>query len=105
MSTWAAVSIVAVVGAMTYSMRAVAIVALANRAIPPWAERGLRYVGPAVLAALAVNLAAGGDGGPSIDPAEALALLVGGGVAWWKKNVLVSLAAGMLTLWVVAALV
>ena len=34
-----------------------------------------------------------------------LALLVAGGVAWWKKNVLVSLAAGMLTLWVVAALV
>ena len=40
-----------------------------------------------------------------MDVAEALALLVAGGVAWWKKNVLVSLAAGMLTLWVVAALV
>ena len=105
MSTWAAVLIVAAVGVMTYSMRAVAIVALANRTIPPWAERGLRYVGPAVLAALAINLAAGGEGGPSMDVAEALALLVAGGVAWWKKNVLVSLAAGMLTLWVVAALV
>ena len=104
MSTWAAVLIVAAVGVMTYSMRAVAIVALANRTIPPWAERGLRYVGPAVLAALAINLAAGGEGGPSMDVAEALALLVAGGVAWWKKNVLVSLAAGMLTLWVVAAL-
>ena len=105
MSTWAAVLIVAAVGVMTYSMRAVAIVALANRTIPPWAERGLRYVGPAVLAALAINLAAGGEGGPSMDVAEALALLVAGGGAWWKKNVLVSLAAGMLTLWVVAALV
>ena len=104
MSTWAAVLIVAAVVVMTYSMRAVAIVALANRTIPPWAERGLRYVGPAVLAALAINLAAGGEGGPSMDVAEALALLVAGGVAWWKKNVLVSLAAGMLTLWVVAAL-
>lgn len=104
MSTWAAVLIVAAVGVMTYSMRAVAIVALANRTIPTWAERGLRYVGPAVLAALAVNLAAGGEGGPSMDLAEALALLVAGGVAWWKKNLLVSLAAGMLTLWVAAAL-
>ena len=59
MSVWSAVLIVAMVGLMTYGMRAVAIVALAKRAIPPWAERALRSVGPAVLAALTINLAAG----------------------------------------------
>lgn len=51
MSSWAAILIVAMLGLMTYSMRAVAIVALAQRTIPSAAERALRYVGPAVLAA------------------------------------------------------
>jgi branched chain amino acid efflux pump len=104
-SAWSAIAIVAVVAVMTYSMRAVAVVALANRAIPTWADRALRSVGPAVLAALTVNLAAGGEGGPNLDVAEALALAVAGGLALWKRNLLVSLGAGMVTLWVVSALV
>ena len=104
MSTWAAILIVGMVGTMTYSMRAVAIVALANRSIPPWAERGLRSVGPAVLAALTFNLAAGGDGGPSMEVAEALALLVAGAAALWKRNLLLTIGVGMLTLWVASAL-
>lgn len=105
MSTWSAVAIVAVIGLMTYSMRAVAIVTLADRAIPAWAERALRSVGPAVLAALTVNLAAGGEGGPGMEVAEMLSLAVAGGVALWRKNLLVSLSAGMVTLWVVSAVV
>ncbi len=105
MSTWSAVAIVAVVGLMTYSMRAVAIVSLADREVPAWAERALRSVGPAVLAALTVNLAAGGEGGPSMEIAEVLALVAAGGAALWRKNLLVSLAAGMITLWVVSAFV
>ena len=104
MSVWSAVLIVAMVGLMTYAMRAVAIVALANRAIPPWAERALRSVGPAVLAALTFNLAAGGEGGPSMELPEALALLVAGGVALWKRNLLISLSAGMIILWIASAL-
>jgi branched-subunit amino acid transport protein len=105
MSVWSAALIVAMVGLITYSMRAVAIVALANRTIPPAAGRALRYVGPAVLAALTFNLAAGGEGGPSMEPAQALALLVAGGVAWWRKNLILTLGAGMLTLWVASALI
>jgi branched-subunit amino acid transport protein len=99
MSAWSAVLIVAIVGLMTYSMRAVAIVALANRTIPAPVARALRSVGPAVLAALAINLAAGGEGGPSLQPAEALALVVAGAAAWWKKNLILTLLAGMTTLW------
>lgn len=104
MSTWSAVLIVAVVGVMTYSMRAVVIVALANREIPAQVERALRSVGPAVLAALAINLAAGGDGGPSLEVAEAGALLVAGGVALWRKNLISTLLAGMAALWVLSAI-
>lgn len=95
-----AMLIVAVVGLMTYSMRAVAIVALANRSIPPWAEVALRSVGPAVLAALAINLAVGGEGDPGIDVAQGLALVVTAAVAWWRRNLLLTLVAAMVTLWV-----
>ncbi len=105
MSMWASITIVAMVGLMTYSMRAVVIVAMANRTIPAPIERALRSVGPAVLAALAINLAAGGEGGPSLEVAEAVALLVAGGVAWWRRNLIVTLLAGMTALWLVTWLV
>lgn len=99
MSTWSAVLIVAIVGLMTYSMRAVVIVAMANRTIAPPVERALRSVGPAVLAALAVNLAAGGEGGPSLAWVEALALIAAGVAAWKFRNLIATLVAGMVTLW------
>lgn len=104
MSAWSAAAIVAVVGAMTYSMRAVVIVALANRTIPPAVERALRNVGPAVLAALAINLAAGGEGGPSLSWAEVAALVAAGLVARWRRNLIWSLVAGMAVLWLLSAL-
>lgn len=104
MSAWPAFAVVLMVGAMTYAMRASVIVALAGRTIPQPIERALRQVGPAVLAALAINLAAGGEGGPHLALAEAAALVVAGGVAWWRRNVLWTLLAGMSTLWVLSAI-
>jgi len=101
MSAWSAIVIVSVVGVMTYSMRAVVIVAMANRVIPPSVARALRSVGPAVLAALAVSLAVGGDGGPSLEIAEAAGLAVASVAAWRTKNLIVTLLAGMTTLWLV----
>lgn len=105
MSAFSAVAIVVLVGSITYAMRASVIVALADRPIPVAVERALRNVGPAVLAALAVNLAAGGDGGPHLEIAEAAALVVAGLTGWWKRNLLISLFAGMATLWVLTALI
>ncbi|NNE10617.1 MAG: AzlD domain-containing protein [Ilumatobacter sp.] len=104
MTTTAAIAVVLIVGAMTYTMRASVIVALANRTIGPRLERSLKMVGPAVLAALAINLAAGGEGGPNLDLAEAAALFAAGVVARWRRSLLWSLAAGMLALWIVSAL-
>lgn len=105
MNAWSALAVTAVVGVMTYGMRAVAIVGLAGRTIPLPLQRMLKSVGPAVLAALALNLAAGGEGsGPAISWPETLSLLVAGGTAWWTRNVIASLAAGMSVLWVASAL-
>lgn len=105
MSAWTSISIVVAVAAITYAMRAWAIVALAGRTMPTPVERALRNVGPAVLAALAVNLAAGGDGAPNLEPAVAAALVAAGVVAWWLRSVLWSLSCGMAVLWVATAIV
>jgi branched-subunit amino acid transport protein len=99
MSAWSSLGLVLVVGLLTYAMRASVIVAAANRPIPPSVERALRSVGPAVLAALAVSLAAGGEGGPNLDVAEAVALAVAGVAAWTTKNLIATLVAGMGALW------
>jgi branched-subunit amino acid transport protein len=104
MSVWSSIAIVAGVGLMTYSMRAIVIVALADRTIPASLDRALRNVGPAVLAALAVNLAAGGEGGPSLEVAEAAALVVAGVTAWRWRNLIVTLLTGMGTLWLLGAI-
>ena len=104
MSAPAAFAIVLLVAAITYAMRTGPIVALAGRSIPRPAERALRYVGPAVLAALALNLAAGGEGGPQIELGEAAAMVVAGVIGWRRRDVTQSLVAGMFTLLVVSAI-
>lgn len=99
---WAIVVLASVV---TYASRSVGIWFLADRELPVVVERALRHVGPAVLAALVASIAAG-DGGswPSIDVPELAALAVAAGVAWWRRNVLWSLSAGLATFWLLLAL-
>ncbi|HSJ90828.1 MAG TPA: AzlD domain-containing protein [Ilumatobacter sp.] len=104
MSFWSSLAIVVTVAAITYAMRACVIVGLAGRTIPVSVERSLRNVGPAVLAALAVNLAAGGEGGLHLEPEVAAALVAAGAVAWWRRSVIWSLSSGMAVLWLVAAI-
>jgi branched-subunit amino acid transport protein len=104
-STFAAVAAVLAVGLITYGSRAGLIVFLADRPLPAEITRALRYVGPAVLSALTVNLLAGGEGVGGVELAEVAAIAVCVFVAWWRRDLIASLAAGMLTLWVVLALV
>jgi len=61
-SGFAQVTAVLAVGLITYASRAGLIVFLADRPLPANLSRALRYVGPAALSALAVNLVAGGKG-------------------------------------------
>ena len=99
MSPIAAVTAVLSVGMITYVSRAGLIVFLADRPLPPNITRALRYVGPAVLSALTVNLIAGGDGVGGVEFVEVAALVVAVVVAATARNLIAALAAGMTTLW------
>ncbi len=105
MSVASAAAIVALVALMTYSMRASVIVVLAGREIPVPVARALRQVGPAVLAALAINLAAGGEGDVGMSFAEGAALVVAGVSAWRWKKLIVSLVLGMAVLLSLSAII
>lgn len=106
MSTAAAALVLAACAIGTYAFRGGAILLLADRSFPPLIERALANVGPAVLAALTVNLAVGGGSGSGVDvvAAEMFALLAAAVVAVWRKNLAWTLVAGMVALWVLTAL-
>lgn len=100
MSTAAALAAVLVVGALTYSARAVPILFLADRTLPAPVMRALRYIGPAVLSALTVTLLAGGEGFSGVEVQEVVALVVAVIVTAITRNLIVSLVAGMGVLWI-----
>lgn len=99
MSTLAALTAVVSIGLVTYAARAGLIVLLADRPLPLNLSRALRYVGPAVLSALCVNLLAGGAGVGGVETEEVAAVGVGIVVAAASRNLVASLTAGMVTLW------
>ncbi len=104
MSTGAALLVLAAAALGTYFARSSLILLLADRTLPVGIERALTNVGPAVLAALTINLAVGSDGLGSIEFAEAAAIVVATLVAVWRRNLIWTFVAGMVTLWVLAAL-
>jgi branched-subunit amino acid transport protein len=97
----AALSAVLAIGLITYASRTGLIVFLADRPLPANITRALRYVGPAVLSALTVNLIAGGNGASGIETAEVAAIVASMVVAWSTRNLIAALGAGMVTVWVV----
>lgn len=99
MSVFAAMSAVLSVGAITYASRAGLIVFLADRPLPPHVTRALRYVGPAVLSALTINLIAGGQGIGGIELEEVAALLTAIVLAATTRNLVASLTGAMSVLW------
>jgi branched-subunit amino acid transport protein len=99
MSAFAAVSAVLAIGTITYASRAGLVIFLADRPLPANITRALRYVGPAVLSALTVNLLAGGQGIDGVEFVEVAAVAVAIAVAVLARNLIAALAAGMVTLW------
>ncbi|MEM8925289.1 MAG: AzlD domain-containing protein [Actinomycetota bacterium] len=95
-----------VAGLGTYAMRASFIMAGSRLTLPEWIERSLRYVGPAVFAAIVAPPILG-DRGVAATPEripEILAVLVSALVAWRTGRVLWVLVVGMSALWILRAL-
>ncbi len=105
MSYTTALFAVLAVGAVTYTMRAGLILALADTALLAPMLRALRYVAPAVLAALTVSLLANPEAANrGITLAEIAGIGIALPVAWKTKNLIATLAAGMIVFWVVLSL-
>jgi branched chain amino acid efflux pump len=94
-----------VVGIGTYLSRAVFILALAKRRIPDGALMALQFVAPAVLGSLVIALLIDESGSVALGLPEAVALVVGGAVAFKTRNHIYTLLAGMAVFWLVSALI
>ena len=92
-------------GLITYGIRVVLFLLPERLALPPWLLRALRYVPAAVLSAIILPelLLSGGALDISLGNERLLAGLVGILVAWRTRNVLWTVAAGMVVLWLLQA--
>lgn len=93
------VIIAAAVG--TYLLRLSFVEALADRDIPPRIETALRFVPPAVLAALVLPKLLLVDGSMVVGPDNhrLIAGLAAGAAAFYTEDMFVTVTVGMLVLW------
>ena len=94
-------------GLVTFGIRLTPIVLLGRIEIPLVIQRALRFVPPAVLTAIIVPelLYTNDQLNLALSNARLLAGLLAIVVAWRTKNALVTIAVGMIALWVLGALV
>lgn len=71
--------------------------------VPTWVEGVLRFVPPAVLAALIVpavlSLSLEPSLGLTVEPEKLFALALAAAVAWRTENILATISVGMVALW------
>jgi branched-subunit amino acid transport protein len=94
-------------GLVTFGTRLLPIALLGRVEIPVIVQRALRFVPPAVLSAIVAPelLMPGGEFNLSLSNARLLAGVIATVVAWRTKNVLLTIAVGMIALWVLSAIV
>ncbi|CAG0980440.1 hypothetical protein ARNL5_02436 [Anaerolineae bacterium] len=99
--------IILAMGIVTFGIRLLPIVLLGRIEIPLVVQRALRFVPPAVLSAIIAPelLMPGGEFSLSLDNARLIAGVIATVVAWRTKNVLATIAVGMITFWVLSAIV
>ena len=95
-----------IIGIGTYLERLSFIGIIGNRDLPEWALQPLRYVAPAVFAALVAPAVLLVDGNLAVLPAtnpRALATVIALLVAWRTKSVAATIVVGMAALWLLQA--
>lgn len=88
-------------GVVTFAIRLAPIVLLEKVTLPPLVRQGLRFVPPAVLTAIISPemLIPGGQFDLSLGNFRLLAGMLAIVIAWRTRNLLATLAGGMLCLW------
>lgn len=91
--------VIVVLGLATFLMRFVFLGLVGDRPMPPWLLRHLRYTGVAVLPGLVAPLVAWPDAtGGAVDPPRLVAAAVALGVGAWRRDAILAVAAGAVTL-------
>ena len=98
MTTWVAV---VVAGGATFLLRLSFIAIFGSVEVPHLLERALRYVAPAVLAAIAVPAVAASGGSYDLWNAFVPAAVLGGLAAWKTRSIGAAIVVGMPTLWII----
>jgi branched-subunit amino acid transport protein len=100
--------IIALAGAGTFAIRLSMLVFVHHGALPPIVREAVRFVSPAVLAAIilpaVVYPAAGSDLRLEAGNERIFAALLAAGVAWATRNVWLTIVLGMAALWALKAL-
>ena len=99
--------IIFAIGIGTYLLRLSFIGIVGDRVMPEWALVPLRFVAPAVLAALIAPAVLLNDGALDLSPASnprTIAALVALLLAWKTRSVPVVIAAGLATVWALQAM-
>ena len=88
-------------GLITVALRLALIVSAGRLKLPPLLRQALKYVPPAVLSAIIFPEVMRPQGvlDLSVGNARLIAAVVAALVAWRTKNVLLTIAAGMIVLW------
>ncbi|MGI9585565.1 MAG: AzlD domain-containing protein [Acidimicrobiia bacterium] len=97
--------VVVLAGVATFTMRYVFIGLFGRVGIPTTLERSLRYIAPAVLAALVLPAVLAPEG--SVDPINPylVAAIVGGAAAWKTKSIGAAILVGLPALWLIQWLI
>ncbi|WP_119069668.1 AzlD domain-containing protein [Aggregatilinea lenta] len=97
-----------IMGGMTFVtfIPRLSVIGLMNHEMPPTVARALRYVPPAALSAIIFPALFMPDGAfdVSLSNERLLAGIVAALVAWRSKNTLLTIAVGMVLLWILQAL-
>lgn len=99
MSTWA---VVIAAGIASFSFRFFFIALFGKISVPPFLERALRYVAPAVLAAITVPALVSRDG--QFDPINPFvpAAIIGGIAGYLTKSIGIAILVGLPALWLIS---
>ena len=99
--------IIVIIGMGSYLTRVSFIASLGTRPLSPALERPLKFVAPAVLAALVVPAVVLNEGSPDLSPLsnpKFLAAVVAALVTWRTRSVVATIFSGMGMLWLLQAI-